>query len=54
MISDVLFESVEEIRRYLSDPAFRQAYVGEDRKEIEALVAQMEGIRIKLDTPPRE
>jgi metal-dependent amidase/aminoacylase/carboxypeptidase family protein len=51
MISDVLFEAVEEIERYqrdipwcYDDPAITA--------EIEAVKASMTALRIKLDTPP--
>src|SRR2546430_15929157 len=41
-----------KIREYLDDPAHRDAYVGATRKEIEALLAEMERIRRKLGISP--
>jgi hypothetical protein len=52
MISKVLSDAVDKIRDYLSDPAHRDVYVGATRMEIAALVAEMDRIRKKLDTPP--
>jgi hypothetical protein len=49
---NILSEAANKIREYLDDPAHRDAYVGATRKEIEALLAEMERIRRKLDTPP--
>ena len=52
MISDVLSDAVNKIRDYLSDPANRDVYIGATRREIEALVAEMDRVRKKLETPP--
>ena len=49
MISDVLFEAIEEIERYQND--FSQCY-DELRAEIDAVKEIMRALRIKLDTPP--
>jgi hypothetical protein len=48
-ISDVLFESSIEIRRYLEN--LPEMY--EDvRAEVDDLLSRMDGLRAKLDTPP--
>jgi hypothetical protein len=52
MISKVLSDAVDKIRDYLSGPAHRDVYIGATRMEIEALVAEMDRVRKKLDTPP--
>jgi hypothetical protein len=52
MISDVLSEAVDEIRRYLDDPVFANAYRDDIREEIERVLAQMEVLRATLDAPP--
>jgi hypothetical protein len=52
MISDVLFEAADEIRRYLRD--FAKAYPkgGDIEIEIQSILEKMDSARIKLDTPP--
>jgi hypothetical protein len=52
MISRVLSDAVNKISDYLNDPANRDAYIGATRSEIEALLAEMDRVRNKLDTPP--
>jgi hypothetical protein len=52
MISDVLFEALDDIRGYLDDSVFAEMYSGELRAEIERVVAQMEALRERLDQPP--
>ena len=52
MISRVLSDAANKIRDYLSDPANRDVYIGATRSEIEALVAEMDRVRKKLETPP--
>jgi hypothetical protein len=52
MISRVLSDAANKIRDYLSDPANRDVYIGTTRWEIEALVAEMDRVRRKLETPP--
>ena len=54
MISDTLFEAVEEIRRYLKEPVFSTTYTGNLRRQIEKVTAEMEAIRILLDMPPKK
>jgi peptidoglycan hydrolase CwlO-like protein len=49
MISDVLFEAIEEIERYQND--LPQCY-DEIREEINAVKETMRALQIKLDTPP--
>ena len=49
MISDILFEAIEEIERYQKD--FSECY-DELRAEIDAVKEIMSALRIKLDTPP--
>jgi hypothetical protein len=49
MVSDVLFEAAEEIRDYQK----RMPDVYEPwRSKLDALLAQMDAIRIEFDTPP--
>ena len=50
MISDVLSDTVAEMRRYLAE--FPECYDGEVRPHLDKLIADMEAMRIKLDTPP--
>lgn len=53
MISDVLSDAVAEIREYLDHKSpFPSCYQGPVRERIERLVAEMEAVRIVLDTPP--
>lgn len=54
MISDTLSDASGEIKRYLTDEAFAHVYpAGPLRDRIEACLAEMDAIRIILDTPPR-
>lgn len=50
MISDVLFESVEGLQRYLKDPLYVDMYSGACREAIEAVVVHMNLVRRMLDT----
>jgi hypothetical protein len=52
MISDVLFEAAEAMRRYLRD--FDRCYPkgGEVEIEVQSLLEKMDSLRMKLDTPP--
>ncbi len=50
MISDVLFEAIAEIDRYLNE--MPEVYEGETRKKILDVRAHMEEIKRELDTPP--
>lgn len=54
MISDVLFEAVQEIDRYLHDPAFERAYPrgSVEYAEIMRVRGEIERVRVMLDTPP--
>lgn len=52
MISDVLFEAVEEIDGYLADPVYKDMYAGELRDRILKLRDDMNALRAELDTPP--
>lgn len=63
MISDVMFEAVDAIRKaldqassdtkhYLREPVFANVYQGKLRTRIEKLVVEMDDIRRILDTPP--
>jgi hypothetical protein len=52
MISDVLSEAHQNIRNYLDDPIFAEAYSGELRAEIERVMDAIEALREKLDQPP--
>jgi hypothetical protein len=47
MISDVLSDAIDEVRRYLND-----VFSGKLRDEIERVVEQMEKLRAELDRPP--
>ncbi len=51
MISDVLFDAVQEIDRYLNDPTFKEVYSGRLRGRIIELRDAMNAMRIELDTP---
>jgi hypothetical protein len=48
-ISDVLFESSIEIRRYLENLSDMYEDV---RAEVDDLLSRMDVLRVKLDTPP--
>ena len=50
MISDVLSEAHSELERYLRE--FPQVYNGELADKATRLMAQMEELRLELDTPP--
>jgi hypothetical protein len=52
MISDVMFEAVSEIDRYLTTPTFDGAYRGRLRAKIVKLRDEMEYIRLVLDSVP--
>jgi hypothetical protein len=52
MISDVLSDAIDEIQRYLNDPAFSRVYSGDLRDEIKRVIEQMERLRAKLDRLP--
>ena len=51
MISDVLFEAVQEINYYLNEPTFAKAYNGDLRARIVKLRDEMDAMRTELDTP---
>jgi hypothetical protein len=48
MISDVLHDSIVEIKRYLAE--FPQTYA-DDRQRIDRVLAEMIGLRKMLDSP---
>ncbi len=53
MIADILSEAIRSINRYLDDPEYqRSMYSGELLNDVRSLVAQMDGLRQKLDGPP--
>lgn len=54
MVSDVLVEAVDGLNRYLKEPTFRNVYAGKTRKRIETLIADMEALRVELDTLPQK
>jgi hypothetical protein len=56
MISDVLSQAVDDIRWHLrpEHPLRYDYYDPEFMMEIEALLMAMDGLRKKLDTPPKE
>jgi hypothetical protein len=45
MISDVLFEAVETIKRYQARPNYESIYAADTRAEIDAVVAAMDTLR---------
>lgn len=49
-ISDTLSEAIETIREYQRD---QEWMYGEFKPDIDAVVEQMEALRLKLDTPPK-
>jgi hypothetical protein len=51
MISDVLFEMVEGLDRYLNDPHYDNMYSGTLRERIIRVRDDAEYIRFVLDTP---
>jgi hypothetical protein len=53
MISDALADACRQIRSYLGDPLYAEMYSGNLRNEIERVLAEMEGLRVTLDAPPR-
>jgi len=53
MISDVLSEAIRDINRYLNDPEYQREMHGDELlNDVRGLVAQMDGLREKLDGPP--
>ncbi|NDF00522.1 MAG: hypothetical protein EB034_19975 [Verrucomicrobia bacterium] len=52
MISDVLSEAIHDMREYLSHPGTAAAYQSL-RPRLELLIADMETMRVTLDTPPK-
>lgn len=64
MISDVMWQGIEDLKRalekvskdshhYLDDPFYDSIYGGKLRKRIEAVVKEMDAIRVILDNPPK-
>jgi hypothetical protein len=51
MVSDVLFEALDQIGSYLDEP---RMYVGEQRDMIFALCDHMRAVMRSLDRPPLE
>ena len=53
MISDILSEAIRDINRYLNDPEYQRSMYGDELlSDVRSLVAQMDGLREKLDGPP--
>ncbi|BAW19144.1 hypothetical protein [Ralstonia phage RP31] len=52
MISDVLFEAVDGVDRYLENPLYDSMYCGELRERIIKLRNDMAQMQRELDTPP--
>ena len=52
MISDVLFEALEDIAFYLDDPSYDDTYSGETRERILTVVSAMREVLRELDTLP--
>lgn len=53
MISDILADAMEEIKKYLAEPTYEKVYEGEIRKEINELLLEMNRIRAILDCPSK-
>lgn len=51
MVSDVLFEAVSGIDRYLNEPVFDNSYQGEFRRELVEIRNKMDAMRARLDDP---
>ncbi len=51
MISNVLYDAVAEIDRYLDDPDWDHTYTGDTRAELQALRTLMAAYAERLDTP---
>lgn len=49
MISDILFEAIEEIRTYQRD---MPGYYDDMKNRIDAVLEQMESLQRELDAPP--
>jgi hypothetical protein len=54
MISDVLFDSIHSIRKYLDNDLYRPMYAGKFGYEIQQLLDGMDRVRRMLDTPPAD
>lgn len=54
MISDALWEAHYVAQQYLSDPDFREAYQGDLRARIVALLTEMDAVRRLLDEVGRQ
>jgi len=52
MISDILYEAVAEMDRYLDGEVWENMYTGDTRKELMALRTMMNAARMRLDEPP--
>jgi hypothetical protein len=52
MISDILAQMVVDLDRYLTDPSFDHAHVGETRERLIRLRDDADDLRSVLDTPP--
>jgi hypothetical protein len=52
MVSDVLFDSVQNIDDYLSSETYKDVYPSEVREEIVAVRTIMERLRLRLDALP--
>lgn len=50
MISDVLFDASEDIKQYLTDPAFHGCYKGETERRIVGLLRHMRYVQWLLDS----
>jgi hypothetical protein len=53
MISDTLSDAADELKHYLHDEAFADTYCDPSfRSRMFKLIAEMDLIRMELDTPP--
>lgn len=52
MVSDVLFQAVQDLDHYLNDPVFANVYGGALRERLLRLRKEMQDIRMMLDSPP--
>ena len=51
MISDTLFDAIEDLKHYTEDPFWRSVYGEATISETEDLMLRMDALREKLDTP---
>ena len=52
MISDVLFDAINDLNYYLNEPAFADTYTPETRAKVQKLIEEMQPILAELDAIP--